>query len=98
MKVSTFDWRSDLETYFYWEQKMEILFEYPDYIDRTKVKLLILGFSRNALVWWEQVVANRRRMGENMVGNWELLKNLMRTKFMPLHYYNELYQRRLVLN
>jgi hypothetical protein len=76
---------------------MEILFECHEYSERTKIKLAISSFSEYALDRWDQVSSQRRRMGDQPVSSWELCKILIRSKFVPLHYYNELYQRLHVL-
>ena len=46
-----------------------------------------------AVIWWGQLVTNMRRNYERHVDTWEELKALMRKRFIPGHYYRELYQK-----
>jgi hypothetical protein len=72
-----------LEANFEWERRIEFTFDCYEYSDTKKVKLTILGFTNYTLVWWEQNMTHRRRMGENIVTTWELLKILMTYRFYP---------------
>jgi hypothetical protein len=44
-----------------------------------------------ALIWWDQNVISRRRSGERPVASWKEMKVLMRRRFVPNHYYRDLY-------
>ena len=70
-----------------------MVFECQDYTDEQKVKLATLEFTDYAIVWWEQERTSRRRNRERQISTWEELRTTMRKRFVPSHYYRDLYQR-----
>jgi hypothetical protein len=57
------------------------------------VKLVVIEFIDYAIIWWDQLVTNRRRNNERPVEMWGELKALMRRRFVPSHFYRDLYQK-----
>jgi hypothetical protein len=57
------------------------------------VKLAIIEFTDYAIIWWDQLVTNRRRNNERPIETWGELKALMRWRFVPNHFYRDLYQK-----
>ena len=45
------------------------------------------------IVWWDQLVLNKRRNREPSVETWEEMKRVMRKRFVPTYYYRELYNK-----
>jgi hypothetical protein len=43
------------------------------------------------MVWWERLVVERRRNRERPVSTWEELKTIMKKRYVPKHYYWELF-------
>uniref|UniRef100_A0A2N9FGW5 Retrotransposon gag domain-containing protein n=1 Tax=Fagus sylvatica TaxID=28930 RepID=A0A2N9FGW5_FAGSY len=93
MKILFFQGRTDPEVYLEWEKKIELVFDYHNYSEEKKVKLAIIEFTDYAIIWWDQLVTNRRRNYERPVETWRELKALMRRRFVPSHYYRDLYQK-----
>ena len=93
LKIPTFQGRSDPEAYLEWEKKVELIFECHNYSEEKKVRLAAIEFTDYAIVWWDQLTTNRRRYGERPVSNWAEMKTIMRKRFVPSHYFRELYQR-----
>ena len=91
MKIPPFQGRNDPEAYLEWEKKMEMIFDCHRYSDEKKVKLAVVEFTDYAIVWWDQLVTNRRRNGEHPIDTWEEMKALMRRRFVPNHYYRDLF-------
>ncbi|XP_057784959.1 uncharacterized protein LOC131002495, partial [Salvia miltiorrhiza] len=58
-----------------------------------KVKLAAVEFSDYALVWWDQLVTSRRRNNEPSIQSWQEMKAVMRKRFVPTHYYRELFNK-----
>ena len=93
MKIPSFQGRTDPEVYLEWEKKIELVFDCHNYSEEKKVKLAVIEFTDYAIIWWDQLVSNRRRNFERPVETWRELKAIMRRRFVPSHYYRDLYQK-----
>jgi hypothetical protein len=62
------------------------------------VKLVVIEFTNYALIWWDQNVISTRRSGERPIASWEEIKVLMGRRFVPNHYYMDLYLKLQSLN
>ncbi|XP_062115055.1 uncharacterized protein LOC133829215 [Humulus lupulus] len=91
MRIPAFQGKSDPEAYLEWEKKMELVFDCHNYSDMKKVKLAAIEFTDYAIVWWDQLCINRRRSGDRPIDTWEAMKRVMRRRFVPSHYYRDLY-------
>jgi len=80
------------EIYLEWKEKMEFIFDCHNYLDAKKVKLVVIELTDYAIVWWDKLVLSRRRDGERPVETWREMKALIRKRFVPSHYYRDLYQ------
>jgi hypothetical protein len=93
MKIPSFQGKNDLEAYLEWEKKMELIFECHNYFEEKKVKLIVIEFTDYAIIWWDQLVMNRRRNHERAIETWEEMRAITRRQFVPSHYYRDLYQK-----
>ena len=93
MKIPSFQGKNDPEVYLEWEKKVEFIFECHNYSEEKKVKLAVIEFTDYAIIWWDQLVMNRRRNYERPIEKWEEMKATMRRRFVPSHYYRDLYQK-----
>jgi hypothetical protein len=93
MKIPSFQGRTDPEVYLEWEKKIYMVFDCHNYSEEKKVKLAVIEFTDYAIIWWDQLVTNRRRNNERPVKMWGELKTLMRRRFVPSHFYRDLYQK-----
>ena len=75
------------------ERKVELVFYCHNYSENKKVKLAAIEFSNYSIVWWDQLVLNKRRNREPMVETKEEMKSVMRKQFAPTYYYRELYNK-----
>ena len=55
-----------------------------------KVKMASLAFSEYASLWWDKLQTERRRADEEKVCSWALMKRLMRRRFVPDYYKQEI--------
>jgi hypothetical protein len=69
------------------------VFDCHNYSEEKKVKLAVIEFTDYAIIWWDQLVTNRRRSNERLVETWGELKAIMRRRFVPSHFYRDLYQK-----
>ena len=93
MKIPYFQGKNDHEAYLEWEKKMELVFDCHNYSELKKVKLAAIEFSAYAIIWWDQLLLNRRRSRERPIETWEEMKIVMRKWFVLSHYYRGLYQK-----
>jgi len=98
LKIPSFQGKNNPETYLEWEKKVNWIFDCHNYSEMKKVKLVVIEFTDYALIWWDQNVISRRRSGERPVALWEEMKVLMRRRFVPNHYYRDLYLKLQGLN
>ena len=70
-----------------------MVFDCHHYSESKKVKLAVIEFSDYVIVWWDQLVLNKRRNREPSVETWEEMKRVMRKRFVPTYYYRELYNK-----
>ncbi|RDX73948.1 hypothetical protein CR513_46360, partial [Mucuna pruriens] len=73
--------------------KVEQIFEWFDFNERMKVKLVTLEFSGYAFMWWNQVLCDIRRMLWPIVETWAKLKSDLRERFVPSYYDKDLYNK-----
>jgi hypothetical protein len=64
MKIPNFQGKNDLEAYLEWEKKVDWIFYCHSYSEQKKVKLVVIKFTEDALIWWDQIVISRRRNEE----------------------------------
>uniref|UniRef100_A0A2N9G438 CCHC-type domain-containing protein n=1 Tax=Fagus sylvatica TaxID=28930 RepID=A0A2N9G438_FAGSY len=93
MKIPSFQGGTDPEVYLEWEKKIDLVFDCHNYSEEKKVKLAVIEFTDYAIIWWDQLVTNRRRNNKRPVEMWGELKALMRRRFVPSHFYRDFYQR-----
>lgn len=98
MKIPQFQGKSDPEAYLEWEKKVDLIFDCNNYSENKKIKLAAIEFTEYAIVWWDQLVTNRRRYGERPISTWDEMKAVMRKRFVPSHYFRDLYCKLQTLN
>jgi hypothetical protein len=85
--------RTDPEVYLECKKKIDLVFYCHNYSEEKKVKLAVIEFTDYAIIWWDQLVTNRRRNNERPVETWGELKALMKWRFVPSYFYRDLYQK-----
>ena len=67
MKIPTFQGRNDPVAYLEWEKKLKLIFDCHHYSEEKNVKLTVIEFTDYAMIWWDQLVSNRRRNYERPI-------------------------------
>ncbi|XP_057993790.1 uncharacterized protein LOC131174452 [Hevea brasiliensis] len=93
MKIPPFHGKENPDAYMEWERQVELIFECHNYSEEKKVKLAAVEFKEYAIVWWDQLMVRRRTLGLRPIASWEAMKEAMRERFVPQHYFRELHQR-----
>lgn len=91
MKIPPFQGKNDPDIYIEWERKVQLVFYCHNYSEEKKVKLAAVEFTDYAIVWWDQLIMNRRKNYERPIDTWEEMKAVMRRRFVPSHYYRDLH-------
>ena len=77
IKIPSFQGNNDPKTYLEWERKVELVFYCHNYSENKKVNIVVIEFSDYTIVWWDQLVLNKRRNREPTVETWEEMKTVM---------------------
>ena len=93
VKIPSFEGKCDPDVYMDWETKLEQIWNCHNFPEHKKVQLATLEFNGYALIWWDNLVKERRRALDPAVATWEQMKALMRARFVPQHHARELRQR-----
>lgn len=93
VQIPSFQGRSDHEVYLDWETKVDMIFSCHNYSEAKKVKLAAIAFTDHALVWWDELLSERRRYHERPVKTWDDRKAIMRRRYVPNHYYRQLHNK-----
>ena len=62
-------------------------------LKNKKVKLIVVEFPDYVIVWWDQLVLNKRWNREPAVETREEMKRVMQKRFVPTYYYQDLYNK-----
>lgn len=93
VKIPSFQGKNDPEAYLEWEKRMETIFDYYNYSEIKKVKLAAIEFTDYAIVWWNQLLKERKRNLKRPVEACDEMKTIMRRHFVPSYYHRELYNK-----
>ena len=89
--LPNFDGNLDPNGLIDWLNEIERVFEFKGYSDEKKCKIAILKFKGYASLWWENVRKKREREGKARVRSWDKLKKVMKKRFLPDNYKQDLY-------
>ena len=67
MKIPSFQEKNNSKVYLEWEKKVELIFECHNYFEEKKVKLIVIEVIEYAIIWWDQLVMNRKRNHERLI-------------------------------
>ena len=93
MKIYTFKETYDLEVYLEQEMKVEQVFACYNYNKEKKIKLTSLEFEGYALVWWNQVRNDVKRMKMPLINTWLDMERVLRERFMLSYYGRDLHNK-----
>jgi hypothetical protein len=86
LKILPFTGSSLPEEFLEWIQKVEKVFEWYEYSEEKKCKVVALEFTDYALLWWENLKIQRRRDGEEEITMLATMKRVMKKRFVPDYY------------
>ncbi|MGL5994905.1 MAG: retrotransposon gag family protein, partial [Pseudomonas proteolytica] len=72
---------------------MDHLFDCYDYSEPKKVTYAAAQLTDHALTWWDRDLAERRRRREGLIPTWDVMKYVMRKRYVPPLYHRDLQKR-----
>ena len=82
--------KEDVETYLYWEMRVEQLFAYNHVSEEKKVPLATLSFQCDAMYWWNALKRERHLHKDPPITNWNDLRGALRCRHIPSLYNRKL--------
>ena len=81
-----YDGRMDDEILLDWFSALENLFYCDDVEDRMKVKIAKTRMKGHALLWWDNLQADRMKKSWSKISSWPRMMEKMKEKFLPKDY------------
>lgn len=75
------------------EKESKLILYCHNYSGEKKVKLVVIDFTNYAIIWWDKLVLSKKKNHEKSIDTQDEMKAIMRRKFIPSHYYWDLYQK-----
>ncbi|XP_048229368.1 uncharacterized protein LOC125369936 [Ricinus communis] len=91
LELPEFDGSSDPENFLDWVRRMESVFDYKDFDDRRRCKMVVLRLTKLAGLWYDNLKAKRRREEKEKIESWEKLKKKMERHWVPREYEQDQY-------
>ncbi|XP_048228313.1 uncharacterized protein LOC125369577 [Ricinus communis] len=91
LELPEFDGSSDPENFLDWVRRMESVFDYKDFDDRRRCKMVVLRLTKLAGLWYDNLKAKRRREEKEKIESWEKLKKKMERRWVPREYEQDQY-------
>ncbi len=90
INIPYFSGASDADAYQDWEVKTDQVFRFYRYTEMEKVELATIHFTDFALSWWREERDERERDHDEPIDTWEELKQVMRSRFIPIDHEQQL--------
>ncbi|KAK6925324.1 Retrotransposon gag domain [Dillenia turbinata] len=68
------------------QQRLERVFDFKDYPEDRKVKLVALKLKKYASLWWKNLKKQRDREGKRKIKTWVKIKKELKKRFLPENY------------
>ncbi|GJR24495.1 reverse transcriptase domain-containing protein [Tanacetum coccineum] len=69
-----------------WISTVERVFDLRDIPENLKVKVVAIKLRKYACLWWDHVKQKQRQQGKSQVETWDMMKKILRAKFLPINY------------
>ena len=91
-KFSTYNGSLITEHLIDWISELEKNFEYDEFDEDKRVKLVVTRLKGHASLWWDSVHIERRTKNNPLIKRWDRMVPKMRDKFLPKYYQLILYR------
>ena len=75
-----------------WINTMDKHFDFAEMPEDKKVKFAVTRLQGHALLWWDGVQAERRRLHKQPIKSWGRMVSKLKDKFLPKDYQIALYK------
>jgi hypothetical protein len=72
---------------------MDKYFDYEDVKEEKKVIHVVTRLKGHAVLWWDELHADRRSKGKQNIKNWDRMVANIKEKFIPKYYQIILFSR-----
>jgi hypothetical protein len=93
IEVSMYEGNLEVEELLDWVRDMDKYFDYEDIEEDKMVNHVVTRLNDHAVLWWDELQAERRRNGKHKIKNWDRMVAKMKAKFIPKDYQINLYRR-----
>ncbi|KAK4847049.1 hypothetical protein QYF36_024864 [Acer negundo] len=91
LNVQCFNGLLGIEEFLDWLDEIESIFDYMEFPENKKVKLIACRLRGTASAWWHAHV----RHSKTKIQSWQHMKQLMISRFLPINYKDTLFQQYL---
>ena len=82
VEVLEFDRRMQGDAFLDWLYTVERIFEFKEFLEERKVKLVAIKLKGYASLWWENLKMERNREGRRPIQTWEKMKHELKKRFL----------------
>ena len=93
MEISNYDGSLSIDVLLDWISELDKYFENEEVSEDERVRFAATKLKGNALIWWDSVQADRKRMNKLPIGKWPRMVEKLKGRFLPKDYQVELYRR-----
>lgn len=86
LDIPEFDGKLQGDVFLDWLYTVERIFDFKEYSEERKVKLVAIKLKGYASLWWENLKRERNREGRRPIRNWEKMKRELRKRFLSENY------------
>jgi hypothetical protein len=76
-----------------WFRALDKYFDYEDIKEDRKVKHVVTRLKGHAVLWWDELQANRHCKDKKRIKRWDMMVKKMKAKFIPRDYQINLFRR-----
>jgi hypothetical protein len=93
MDIPAYEGSLDAEDLLDWIRALDTYFDYEDIEDDKKEKHAITRLKGHAVLWWDELQADRHCQGKQKIKSWDRMIAKMKAKFIPRDYQISLFKR-----
>jgi hypothetical protein len=92
VEIAAYNGGLNLEELVDWINSMDKHFDFSEVPEDKKVKFAVTRLKGHALLWWDGVQAERRRLHKQPIKSWSRMIAKLKDKFLPRDYQLALYR------